>query len=85
MINGSCERTNNVKGAFFNCRDNGVKANAFDDKSESLACAVAAVLPDSDTGIKFAELCNELESGDFTPDMQIEAIIEFAYLTANEE
>lgn len=85
MINGSCERTNGVKGAFFNCRANGVRPNAFDDKSEALACAVAAVLPDSDTSIKFAELCNDLESGEYDPNQQIEAIIEFAYLTANEE
>lgn len=77
-------KSNGIKGAFYNVRaalPDRSRCSAFDASIELLVTGIVAVLPDIDTGIKFGELCNELESEDYDGNAQIFAITEFAVLT----
>jgi hypothetical protein len=77
-----------IKGAFYNARaavDDTARCNPFDTSIEETVSGIVATLPDLDTSIKFAALCNELECGDFNGQQQVEAVFEFADMTARHE
>lgn len=79
--------SNSPACAFFNARSafpDSSRCNAFSARADKLACAVAAVLPDVAAGIRFAELCNELESMDCAEIDQIAGLTEFLALTVND-
>lgn len=74
-----------IKGVFYNARAaiaDIARVSPFDTSIEETVSGIVATLPDTDTSIKFAALCNELECGDFNGQQQVEAILEFAHMTA---
>ncbi len=58
------------------------KANPFDCAIESLACGIAGTLTTEQSAFRFATLCDELENGDYSGQVQIASLADFAALNS---